>query len=83
MRRAACRRMLTSCIFNVQLKLFIITMHILYLRMFRGRGPLDLTYEHVCRLSGPVSLGRSESWSELPYAIFHNHSIDMCTANDT
>ena len=75
--------MLTSCIFNLQLKSFIITMHILYLCMFCGRGLLDLTYEPVCRLSGAVSLGRSGSWSELPYAIFHNHAIDMCTANDT
>ena len=75
--------MLTSCIFNLQLKSFIITMHILYLCMFCGLGLLDLTYGHVCRLSGAVSLGRSESLSELPDAIFHDRTIEICTDNDT
>ena len=75
--------MLTSLIFNVQLKSFIINMRILYPCMFCGRGLLDLTYEHVCRLSGPVSLGRSESLSELPDAIFHDRTIEICTDNDT
>ena len=51
--------------------------------MFCGLELLDLTYEHVCRLSGAVSLGRSESLSELPDALFHDRTIEICTYKDT